>query len=92
MAREDGYFRPGNSGNPGGKKKIPTEVKELCAQQTIPSIKTLMEIRDNKKAPAACRILAANSILDRGLGKPRQEIEGELTISNISVTIAEKDV
>lgn len=41
----------------------------------LDSIYTLIEVRDNDTAPANARLAAANSILDRVLGKPVQHVE-----------------
>ena len=69
-------FKPGQSGNPGGRKKGEGHVRELARKYTDEAIKTLVELMrcDDKKV----RAVAANSLLDRGYGKPAQPIEGEL--------------
>jgi hypothetical protein len=43
--------------------------------EVAPSIATLVEIRDNEAASASARLTAANSLLDRFLGKPKQAVE-----------------
>lgn len=50
-------------------------VAALLRGAAADSIITLMEIRDNENAPAAARRSAADSLLDRFLGKPTQRIE-----------------
>ena len=39
------------------------------------SLMTLVEIRDDEKAPKASRVVCARDILDRALGKPIQRVE-----------------
>lgn len=49
-------------------------VQALLREETIPSLLTLVEIRDNDKAAARDRASAADRILDRALGKASQPI------------------
>ena len=70
-------FQKGRSGNPGGRPKVVAEVKELARKHTGKAIETLVSIMDNPKAAPAARVSAANSLLDRGYGKPPQHITGE---------------
>ena len=70
-------FKKGQSGNPGGRPKAVAEVKELARARTGDAIETLVSIMSNPKAAPAARVSAANSILDRGYGKPPQHITGE---------------
>lgn len=55
--------------------KAPTEIKSLARAHTEPAIKTLVGIMNQKKAPPAARAAAANSLLDRGWGKPPQALQ-----------------
>ena len=77
-------FQKGQSGNPGGRPKSTRSLEErriindvrLAAKQYTPeALKVLDEIMRDKKAPKAARIMAANSLLDRGHGKPSQSID-----------------
>src|SRR5678816_1784552 len=70
-------FKKGQSGNPGGRPKVVAEVKELARTHTGAAIETLVSIMSNPKAAPAARVSAANSLLDRGYGKPPQHITGE---------------
>jgi hypothetical protein len=71
-----GQFKPGSSGNPGGRPKGSGLVRELAQGYTQSSIKILADIAKDKKAPHAARVSAANSLLDRGWGKPAQPVGG----------------
>jgi hypothetical protein len=71
-------FQPGQSGNPGGRRKKSKEdrdVEALARQLSPEAIRTLREIMRSKKAPASARAGAAVAILDRGYGRPKQSIE-----------------
>jgi hypothetical protein len=70
-------FKKGQSGNPGGRPKVLAQVKELARAHTGEAIETLVSIMTNPKSAPAARVSAANSLLDRGYGKPPQHITGE---------------
>lgn len=55
--------------------KTPTEIRSLARSHTEAAINTLVGIMNQPEAPQAARVSAANSILDRGWGKPSQPIE-----------------
>lgn len=67
--RREGAGRPA-----GVPNKLTRPVKELAAQYTEDSIYTLVKLRDHAESEQV-RLQAANSLLDRGHGKPRQEID-----------------
>ena len=77
-------FKPGVSGNPGGRPKKPrtiearrieADAKALARQRAPEAIQALANIMNDAKAPPAARVSAATVILDRAYGKPRQEVE-----------------
>ena len=68
-------FQPGQSGNPGGRPKALKAVEEAARLHTEEAIATLAAICNNKDAPEAARVAAANALLDRAWGKPRQVSE-----------------
>ena len=51
--------------------------KKGSARLTFSAIETLVSIMCNEKSPAAARTAAAQAILDRGYGKPSQDIKIE---------------
>lgn len=53
------------------------DIKSLCRSHTEGAVKTLIGIMNQPKAPAASRVAAANTILDRGWGKAPQPQTGE---------------
>ena len=66
-------FQPGQSGNPSGRARIANNVREIARQHTADAINALVEIVQDKSHPQ--RVAAANSLLDRGYGKPIQQVE-----------------
>jgi hypothetical protein len=83
-------FKPGVSGNPGGRPKkaetiethkIIADVKELAKEMTPKAMKALDGVLDSETAPPAAKVSAASVILDRGWGKPKQAIEGQVGLT-----------
>jgi Family of unknown function (DUF5681) len=66
----DGRFKRGQSGNPGGRPKIFTEVKQAAREHTEAAIEALVGVMNNEEATPAARVAAAVAILDRGWGRP----------------------
>ena len=59
----------------GTPNKATASIREAAQQYTDEALKTLVEVMGDETAPHAARVAAANSLLDRGHGKPRQESE-----------------
>jgi hypothetical protein len=68
----------GTGGNPGGRPKELKHVQELARQYTNEAIETLADIMRNSNEPARARAAAAEALLDRGWGKARQQLEGNV--------------
>jgi hypothetical protein len=77
-------FKPGESGNPGGRPKKPqtieakriiADVKAAARALTQDAIDTLAAVMKDPKAPPAARISAAVALLDRGHGRPTQAVD-----------------
>jgi hypothetical protein len=79
-------FVKGQSGNPGGRPKAETTLRELARTHTETALKTLVQIMKNKRYSPQARAYAANSVLDRGYGKPAQSVD--LTNSDGSLASA----
>jgi len=84
-------FKKGQSGNPGGRPKAVKAVEEVAREHTPLAMQTLAEICRNQKAPAAARVSAAAHLLDRGWGKPKQDVTLNGTVDVRSLSDAELD-
>lgn len=64
----------------------------LLKSEVIPSIMTLVELRDGDETPSAVRKAACDSLLDRYLGKPAQHVDVVEHKDTLSAeTVAEVD-
>lgn len=70
----DTRWKPGQSGNPGGRPAVIKEIRDLARAHTMTAFNTLLAVCENSEAPPAARVSAAAHILDRGFGKPQQSI------------------
>jgi hypothetical protein len=61
------------SGNPGGRSKAQIDARNAAREYTQEAIDTLVLVMRNGKPSEAA--VAANSLLDRGWGKPREPVE-----------------
>ena len=69
-----GHFIKGTSGNPGGKFHTAHDITALAQQHCPAAILALVEALKYPKE----RVPAAQVLLDRGYGRPRQEIDATL--------------
>lgn len=65
-------FQPGQSGNPGGRPKVPEEVKEALRASTLPAVNTLISLMNDEGTADKDRIKCAEVILNKTLGKNYQ--------------------
>lgn len=74
MPRQPGTPKTGGrvAGTPN---KATASLKALAGNYTSQALETLASIMSDVEQSAAARVAAANSLLDRAHGKPRQELE-----------------
>jgi len=63
-----GGFRPGQSGNPGGRPRVLADVRDLARQHSPAAIAELARLSLRAKSEAV-RVAAARELLDRAFGK-----------------------
>lgn len=63
-------FAKGQSGNPGGRPKLPAELRERAQAVTADMLDVLIALARDPVQSGAVRVSAANSVLDRGHGRP----------------------
>ncbi len=63
-------FTKGRSGNPGGRPKLPAELRERAQAVTGDMLDVLVALARDPAQSGAVRVSAANSVLDRGHGRP----------------------
>ncbi len=71
-------WQKGQSGNPGGRKKGFGDLRELARTHTNDAVATLVTIMNDRTAPHGARVSAAESLLDRGWGRPVVQITAEV--------------
>jgi len=68
-------FKQGESGNPSGRPKQDKTLKALAREHTSEAVQCLINIMRDSSASATAQVAAAQAILDRGHGKPLQQLE-----------------
>lgn len=67
-------FKPGQSGNPAGRKPVPPDVKAIWEANTVPAAQKLVALMNCGEPELELK--AAMALLDRALGKPAQAVTG----------------
>ena len=68
-------FQKGQSGNPGGRKKTPPEIREMAKIAAPDAMRRAIDELKNPDAKVALR--AVEIVLDRAYGKPTQPVDGD---------------
>jgi hypothetical protein len=68
-------FEKGQSGNPGGRLKIPQEVRELARGYTEKCILKAAEFVDHQDANVSLKAIVF--LTERAWGKPAQPVDGD---------------
>lgn len=70
-----GLFKPGQSGNPSGRPKLPPEIKEMARAASIEAIERA--IYWMRSDDSAASLKAIQLITERAYGKPAQPVDGD---------------
>jgi hypothetical protein len=82
-------FQPGKTGNPGGRPRKTDEertLEALCKEKTPEALETILQVMAKAQNERA-KLAAAQYVLDRGWGKPKESIEHS---GGVTLTIAEQ--
>jgi hypothetical protein len=71
-----GCFKKGESGNPGGRPKLPADIREAFKARAPEALEVLTRCLQSDDDRVA--MMAAQAILDRGYGKPIQAIDANI--------------
>ena len=74
--KDNGRFAPGISGNPGGRPKLPAEMREIFQAKAPEAFEVLCK-HLNAKDPRVA-VAAATQILDRAYGRPVQQVDANI--------------
>lgn len=84
-----GRLLPGQrSINPHGRPPAIKDIKDAAKAHTRAALNTLISVMNNMDAPAASRVTAAEAILNRGWGRPQQNVEARIDITDMGTTAA----
>ena len=70
-------FKPGQSGNPDGRAKKVRQIESLAQDAAEKALKRLIKLMSSENEQVARA--AANDVLDRAAGKPKQTMSTEVT-------------
>ena len=87
-------FKPGQSGNPGGKAKVTLPdgrtLTDLAREHTPKAVEALVAVLENSEASDAAKVSAATAILDRGWGRPKQDLGIEFKSDDQAASLLEQ--
>jgi Family of unknown function (DUF5681) len=87
MPSSETYWKKGVSGNPGGRRPIPPDVKLALEAMTPRAVERLAELLESSDESVAIR--AVSIILDRTYGKAAQGAESTLRKVQTALLVAE---
>lgn len=86
-------FVKGQSGNPGGKAKVLPDgrtLTDLARDHTERAVTALVDVLDSADASDAAKVSAATAILDRGWGRPKQDLGIEMKPDEATASLLEQ--
>lgn len=87
-------FKKGQSGNPGGRAKLTLPdgrtLTDLAREHTVDALTALVKILESDDASDAAVVSASTAILDRGWGRPRQDVGIEMKSDEATASLLEQ--
>lgn len=85
-------FASGQSGNPGGRPRMPDELRKAFQDTTLDALNTLKDVMHNGEKGAE-RVKAAEVLLSRAWGTPEQAVtlNGGLAVAEVDTSKLPKD-
>lgn len=78
MAKSSTTWKAGQSGNPSGRPKLVTEVRDMARKYTPKAINRLVELVDSETGTTA--VAACKELLDRAWGRASQFLDIDQTV------------
>lgn len=78
-------FKPGESGNPSGRPRVPAELVARCREVTDEVVTFWIETMRNKEERTTERLRASENLMDRGFGKAAQNINANVNDGRLQV-------
>ena len=75
-------WEKGVSANPGGRSKRDAAILRRLDTLTLKAVDAYAKILSDNDATNTERLQAANAVLDRVLGKPKQQIQSNVTVEH----------
>ena len=72
MSKSSTSFRPGRSGNPGGRKRLDPDVKAILEAACPDAAQLLVDMMNDEEIAPGLRVQCAETVLNRIYGKPAQ--------------------
>jgi hypothetical protein len=74
-------WQKGQSGNPGGRPKMPDDVKEALEGGSLRAAQRLVQLVDSPDERIA--LMASETVLSRLYGKPTQQVDSNITTTSV---------
>ncbi|MGP0089639.1 MAG: hypothetical protein ACLPKB_06725 [Xanthobacteraceae bacterium] len=86
-----GGARPGAGRKRGGLDRPAKELRSAAAKHGFKLVEALAKLALDKNTPPASIVSAANAVLDRGFGKPAQEVRHSGAVGNYNLEALPSD-